>query len=410
MSTSSICVITNSWPRISTTFVAQELVGLERCGFDLSLFTRKRGDTMRHALHDELRAPLSRLPATPLHAPIRFLRAWRKARRLPGYRAARALFRKDRHWGSPLKQYIRFWNAIVTAAEMPEDTRGIYVHFITAPGTIGRYAAVMRDLPIMGSAHARDIWMMSDREKKDKIQQMRWLTTCNGPAVSELQKVAGDASKVRLIHHGVSMRRFPEEAPKRAPRDGSDRRDPVRLLSVGRAVEKKGFDVLIDALSRLPAGLHWRWDHIGEGVILDKLKSQAAALGIDKFITWHGAQRQDAVIAAYRDHDLFIFPAREAADGDKDGLPNVLMEAQTQALCCLATRFTAIPELIEDGVTGLLVPPADSDALVEAIVRLAQNPGLRDRLGVAGCRRVRAHFQAEKGIEEIAGMLRREIA
>jgi glycosyltransferase involved in cell wall biosynthesis len=337
MSTSSICVITNSWPRISTTFVAQELVGLERCGFNLSLFTRKRGDTMRHALHDELRAPLSRLPATPLHAPIRFLRAWRKARRLPGYRAALALFRKDRHWGSPLKQYIRFWNAIVTAAEMPEETRGIYVHFITAPGTIGRYAAVMRDLPIMGSAHARDIWMMSDREKK-------------------------------------------------------------------------GFDVLIDALSRLPAGLHWRWDHIGEGVILDKLKSQAAALGIDKFITWHGAQRQDAVIAAYRDHDLFIFPAREAADGDKDGLPNVLMEAQTQALCCLATRFTAIPELIEDGVTGLLVPPADSDALVEAIVRLAQNPGLRDRLGVAGCRRVRAHFQAEKGIEEIAGMLRREIA
>lgn len=409
-SAACICVITNSWPRISTTFVAQELVGLERCGLNLYLIARKKGDRIRHALHDELQAPLSVLPKTPLHAPVRFLRAWRKARQLPGYEAARRLFRQDLRWGTPAKQYLRFWNSIVAAAEMPAGTRAIYVHFIAASGTIGRYAATMWELPLMGSAHARDIWTLSDQEKSDKIQQMRWLTTCNGPAISDLQKVAGDADKIKLIHHGVSMRRFPEDPPVRAARDGSDPDDPVQLFSVGRAVEKKGFDILLDVLARLPADVHWRWDHIGAGVIGEKLKRQAASLGLESRITWHGAQRQDAVIARYRSSDLFVFPAREAEDGDKDGLPNVLMEAQTQALCCLATRFSAIPELIEDGETGILVPPADREALLAALVALIRNPAQRETLGMAGYRRVRAHFQAEKGIEEIAGLLRREIA
>ncbi len=113
----------------------------------------------------------------------------------------------------------------------------------------------------------------------------------------------------------------------------------------------------------------------------------ARSLGIDDRITWLGPQPQEAVLAHYRSADLFVLASRIAADGDRDGLPNVLMEAQSQGLACVSTRVSAIPELIVDGETGLLVPPDDDSALAEALARLIRNPALRHRLGVAGRKR-----------------------
>ena len=129
----------------------------------------------------------------------------------------------------------------------------------------------------------------------------------------------------------------------------------MRLVSVGRAVEKKGYDVLLDALARLPAELNWRLTHIGGGELLAGLQERAAARGLGGRVDWRGPQDQSAVIAALKAGDLFVLAARIAADGDRDGLPNVLMEAQATGLACLATTVSAIPELIVDGVTGRLV-------------------------------------------------------
>jgi glycosyltransferase involved in cell wall biosynthesis len=178
------------------------------------------------------------------------------------------------------------------------------------------------------------------------------------------------------------------------------------LLSVGRAVEKKGFDVLLDALSKLPSDLSWRWTHVGGGKILEQLQSQAASLGLFDRISWLGAQDQRQIIDLYRGSDLFVLPCREAADGDRDGLPNVLMEAQSQALACLSTDFSEIPELIIDGETGALVPPAAAAALTAALERLIRSPQERERLGLAGYERVRSKFEADGGIREIARLLR----
>lgn len=408
--TPMICVLVGSWPRISTTFIAQELVGLEREGLSLWVAALKPGDPTRHSLHDELKAPVHYLPKTPFHEPARFLKAWHKMRGLPGYGQAWRLFESERSWGRFPKRLKLFTQATILAAEMPPECRLIYVHFIHKPGTIARYVAAMTGLPLAASAHARDIWTTSEQEKRDKLAAMRWLTTCNGPAVEALRACTEDPDKIKLIYHGLSMRRFPEDPPRRAPRDGSDPADPIRLLSVGRAVEKKGFDVLIDALARLPSDLHWRWDHIGPGKILDELQARAEKLGVSDRIAWHGPQTQATVIDHYRSSDLFVFPAREADDGDKDGLPNVLMEAQSQALPCLSTEFTAIPELIRNGETGVLVPPGQSEPLAVAMEEMVRSPELRQRLGMAGYRRVRSAFQAEEGIHQIAELLRRELA
>ncbi len=405
MTTPAVCVVVKAWPRVSTTFVAQELVGLEAAGLRLWLASMRPPEPRRHPLHDRLRAPVHYLP-DPLRGPLRLLRAWRTVRHRPGYAHALALFRADMARGRSRQRVVAFSQAIALVAALPADVGLIYAHFIHSAGTLARYAAAISGLPLVASAHARDIWTTPEWDKRDKLAAMRWCATCTASGAEHLRRLADDPAKVRLIHHGLDFARFPAEPPGRARRDGGDPRDPVRLLSVGRAVEKKGFDGMLDALARLPAGLAWRWHHVGGGPLLGELKRRARSLGLADRVAWHGIEGQAAVIERYRTCDLFVLPSRQGADGDRDGLPNVLMEAQAQALACLSTRFSGIPELIDDGATGVLVPPGDARALAAALERLIRAPDERARLGAAGCARVRGAFDAGAGIVEIAGLLR----
>ena len=161
---------------------------------------------------------------------------------------------------------------------------------------------------------------------------------------------------------------------------------------------------LLDALARLPANLRWNFVHIGGGDRLAALKAQAADLGLEDRVTWRGALAQADVLAAYRNADLFVLPSRIAADGDRDGLPNVLVEAQSQRVACISTAVSAIPEFIEDGVTGCLVPPDDIEALAEKITALARDPERRERLGAAGEQRVRDQFDADHGLAQLIAL------
>jgi glycosyltransferase involved in cell wall biosynthesis len=167
-------------------------------------------------------------------------------------------------------------------------------------------------------------------------------------------------------------------------------------------VAKKGYDVVLRALADLPADLCWRFVHIGGGELTAALAAQADALGLGPRIAWQGAQSQQAVLDSYRGADLFVLASRIAADGDRDGLPNVLMEAQSQALPCLATDVAGIPELIEADVTGLLIPPDDVAALSDGLGRLIREPALRARLGAAASQRMRDRFAHETGLALLA--------
>jgi glycosyltransferase involved in cell wall biosynthesis len=152
--------------------------------------------------------------------------------------------------------------------------------------------------------------------------------------------------------------------------------------------------------------------HVGGGAGAATLKRLAVELGLDRQIEWRGARPQPEVLAAYRDADLFVLAAKVAKDGDRDGLPNVLLEAQSQTLPCIATCLPGIAELIEDEVTGLLVSPDDPHALARALERLTRSPELRSRLGVAGEARVRRDFDMRAGIELLAerfGLPRAEV-
>ena len=176
-------------------------------------------------------------------------------------------------------------------------------------------------------------------------------------------------------------------------------------MSVGRLVEKKGFDNLIEALALLPAELDWHWTHIGGGALDEQMRQLAADKGVAERITWRGACDQPEVIQAMRDADLFVLPSRIAQDGDRDGLPNVLMEAASQKLPILSTPVSAIPEFIDTQVHGILSEDAPT-ALAEEITQFANDPTLGPRLAEAAYQRLTHDFLMAPGIAHLATRLR----
>ena len=404
--TGTIAIVLKGYPRLSETFIAQEILALERRGLVLRLYSlRHPTENAIHPVHREIRAPVAYLPEYLDDDPRRTLAGWRRARRLSGYRQARRAFLGDLRRDPTSNRLRRFGQACVLAAELPGDVVRLHAHFLHTPTSVTRYAALMTGLPWSASAHAKDIWTTPDWELREKLRAAEWVTTCTASGRDRLAALAPAPERVALNYHGLDFARFAAPERPRPPHDGGTPARAVTLLSVGRAVEKKGYEDLLQALARLPEELHWRLVHVGGGERREALRALAARLGLGARIDWRGALPQEQVLALYRAADLFVLASRIARDGDRDGLPNVLMEAQSQGLACLTTRVSAIPELIADGDTGALVPPGDVAALAEALERLIRNPQQRARLGAAGAAGVRARFTMAAGIDALAARL-----
>jgi colanic acid/amylovoran biosynthesis glycosyltransferase len=395
-----IAVVLKGYPRLSETFIAKEILGLERRGLALGIWSmRHPTDRHVHPVHAEIAAKVTYLPEYLHQAPARVLAGWRLARRLPGYAMARTAWLADLRRDPTSNRGRRFGQALVLAAELPAGTRAIYAHFAHTPGSVARYAALMRGIPFALSAHAKDIWTTPDWELSEKLADSAFAVTCTGSGHAHLATLAPEG-RVELVYHGLDLAGWPD------PPDRGGRSGPVEIVSVGRAVAKKGFSDLLAALALLPAEADWRLTHIGGGELLDALKRQAEELGIAARIAWLGQRPRPEVLEAYRAGDVFALASRIAADGDRDGLPNVLMEAQSQGLACVSTRVSAIPELIEDGVTGLLAEPGDVAGLAAALGRVVADAELRLRLGAAGTARLRERFDEGPGLDRLAEKLR----
>lgn len=394
-----LAVVVKGWPRLSETFIAQELVALEEAGHDLEIWSlRFPTDKKTHPLHDRLQAPVRYLPEYLHQEPLRVAKG--VLRNLPrkGFWSALGHWLKDLRRDMTRNRVRRFGQACVLAAEMPSDTGALYAHFMHTPASVTRYAALMRSMRWGVSAHAKDIWTSPDWEKREKLQASTagatFLATCTGFGAEHLKGLADTPDRVELIYHGLDLGRFP------TPPETRETGGPVRFLSVGRLVEKKGFDNLIEALSLLPDTLDWHWDHIGGGGLGDAFKARAAELNISEKITWHGACDQPEVIEAMRRSDVFVLPSRIASDGDRDGLPNVLMEAASQKLCILSTPVSAIPEFIETGTHGILSDD-DPTALAAAMLSIARDFEMRTALADAAYERLTEHFLMAPGIVQL---------
>lgn len=402
-------VVLKGYPRLSETFIAQELLGLERAGFDLTLISmRKPTDKKRHPIHDEIKARVIYLPEYLHSAPLRVMRAFLAGRKLPGFKALFSRFRSDLRRDFSRNRVRRFGQALVLAHEWPDEAEWLHAHFIHTPASVTAYTSILTGVPWSCSAHAKDIWTSPDWELSEKLDDARWAVTCTRTGYEHMLTLTQHKERLHLSYHGLDLARFGHFDGQRSNRDGSQPSDPVVILSVGRAVEKKGYDVLLNALALLPEGLNWRFEHIGGGEELPKLRSLAAKLGIAEKAIWKGALAQEDVLAHYRSSDVFALACRIAANGDRDGLPNVLVEASSQGLICISTNISGVPELIEDGVNGFVVPSEDPQTLSRALERAIREPQTRHQLGQAAEVRVREHFDHNASIRQLTRLFEAE--
>jgi glycosyltransferase involved in cell wall biosynthesis len=398
-----VAFVLKGYPRLSETFIAQEMLALEQRGIELLIVSlRHPTDHARHPVHHLITAPRLYLPEYLYQEPRRVWRGWQRSRRLPGYSAARDAWLADLRRDPTPNRIRRFGQALVLAAEMPPDIHHVHAHFLHTPASVARYAALLTGLKWTVSAHAKDIWTLPEWEKRAKLGEAQWVVTCTEHAHRHLAGLAARTDSIWRCYHGLDLERFSPAPTRSDRRDGSDPQQPVTILSVGRAVAKKGYDDVLDALSRLPAGLAWRFVHIGGGPLSEALRLRAERLGLSHRVEWRGSLAQPEVLAAYRRADVFVLACKVAKDGDRDGLPNVLIEAQSQRLACISTKISGIPELIGHGVTGLLTSPSNPVGLAEALTVLIRNPDMRGCFGSAGERRVRRLFSMTAGIDLLA--------
>ena len=399
-----IAVVLKGYPRLSETFIAQELKALEDHNFTLHIFSlRNPTDKTIHPIHNEIQANISYLPEYIHFQPIRIIRSFWKMRNNKHLGKAVKLWYQDLKRDLTRNRIRRFAQAIVMAAEFPQSCNKIYAHFMHTPGSVARYASILLGKPWGFSAHAKDIWTLAEWEKRQKLDSASFAVTCTQANLNHLQELASKPN-VKRVYHGLDFNRFPDPGEKLL-NSASIPSEPVTILSVGRAVSKKGYPVLLQALATLNENVPWQLIHIGGGKDSKALQQLAIELEISEKINWKGALSQDQVLKAYQQSDIFVIASVIDPDGDRDGLPNVLMEAQSQRLCCVATSVSGIPELIKHNETGLLVESGSSDQLAEALNLVITDPDIRLQLANAGFEYVRKNFSQDKEISTLISQL-----
>ena len=390
--TGRVAFVLKGYPRLSETFIAQEIRALEQRGLPIDIWSlRHPTDGAVHPVHQEIEAPVVYLPEYLRDDRDRVRRTMEACREMPGYDRVVELWERDFARDSTSNRVRRLGQAFVMAAELGDDVGWLHAHFLHTPASVARYAAMLKGLPWSVSAHAKDIWTSPEWEKREKLADCAWAVTCTRFNAEHLAGLAPEG-RVELVYHGLDLGRFPPPA-------GAAKSRPPTILSVGRAVPMKGYDVLLEALARVRAP--YRFVHIGGGEA-DSLKAQAAELGIADRIEWRGAQPQEAVLAALGEADLFALASRITEDGDRDGLPNVIVEAQSQRLPVVATAVSAIPELIRDGENGRLVAEGDAAAMAAAIDELLADTDGAAAMGRRGEERVRRDFDLDRCIGRLA--------
>lgn len=402
-----IAYVMKRYPRLSETFILTEIATMEELGAELALFSLLQPEPPpHHPLVASIKAPLHHLPPAPW-ARIRTLAAAHGAcaLRAPA-RYARALGRlaysaaQSRAPIGVIKQFLRA--GFVADRCRRQGVGLIHAHFANAPAAVAWFAATMSGIPYSFTTHAKDLYLTSPRVLRRRIRGARFVTTCTRYNVEHLRTIAPprDHAKLRLVYHGIDLARFSVRAAARAPRP-----EPL-ILSVGRLVPKKGFDDLIAACALLrDAGVRFRCEIIGEGALRDAIGRDIDRRGLAGLVQLKGAMTHADLIAYYQQADVFALAPRIVADGDRDGIPNVIAEAMAIGVPVVSTAVSGIPELVQDGHTGLLVPPQDPKALAAALGGLLRDPLAGHRLAEQARARIESGFDCRETTKALRDLM-----
>lgn len=398
-----LAFVLKGYPRLSETFISQEIRALEIAGIKIDIFSlRKPTDKFTHNVHKKIKAPISYLPEYLHREPLRVFKSWTKVRHLKGYKTAFKIWISNLIKDPSRNRIRRFGQAMVLANELPKNIQHIHSHFLHTPTTVAFYASKILDLPFSISAHAKDIWTTPLWDIKEKISECNWIVTCTSSNQKYLSGLT--SKKIQLVYHGINFENFPQQPNNTSTNSGKHTDIPIVILSVGRLVEKKGYNILLKSLANLPYDLNWSFEHAGTGPLGKELRQQAKELHIEDRILWHGPLPQNQILQLYQKADIFVLASIVANNGDRDGLPNVLMEAQSQSLPCICSNIPGAKELIAHNETGLIVEQNSIQDLTDTITTLIKQPAKRLKIGKAGEKRIRQYFSLNNNISYLINL------
>ncbi|HET7224818.1 MAG TPA: glycosyltransferase family 4 protein [Candidatus Eisenbacteria bacterium] len=396
---SSVLYVTTTFPTLAA-FLENEVHRLKARGVRVRVLTLRGRSTSYQPEHADL-VPLTEPVGDPFDA-----RAWlslagwlvRKPHVLVP--AVARLLWASRASGYALAGHMGYLPAaarVATIAEREDFERihGAWAHF---PASVAWLASRLTGRRFSMAGHAGSDLYRTQAFLAEKVRAADFVTACVRGNADMLRALAGPHARVEWIYHGVDRRRF----------DGTGRRPAAEplLLCVGRLAATKGFDVAVRALGLLAArGMRPRLALVGDGPDRASLEQLAVACGVAAQVEFRGALEQRAVLALYREAWVLVSPSRVLANGRRDGIPNVIVEALAMGLPCVGTRVAGIEEVVKDGVNGCIVPPDDPTALADALATLLGDPARLERMGAAARGSVDESLDADRTFERVLALM-----
>ncbi len=410
LGTARIAYVMKRYPRLSETFILNEIAGMERLGAGLELFTLLQPEPPpHHPMVAQIKAALHHLPAGLLGKLNAVL--WAHARRLrqSPLRYAAALgnaIRLSLISGRP----FNIWKQFARSAFVADKCAGlgvtlIHAHFANTPAAVAWFASTMTGIAFSVTAHAKDLYLTKPRALRAIVRHATFIATCTQYNADYLKRIvaAGDSRKIHVSYHGVDLERFCLCDP--ATPSHTRGQSPL-VLSVGRLVPKKGYADLIAACGVLQReGIRFRCLIVGDGPLRAALQSLIEREGLAEVVKLVGPMTHGELIELYGMAEIFALTPCIVANGDRDGIPNVLVEAMARGVPVVSTSVSGIPELVQNGITGLLAPPGSPVAVADALRKLLGDPSVGERLAAEARARVERFFDSRETIKGLRALM-----
>lgn len=400
MSRAGVAYLVSRFPVTSETFIVREIDALDRLGlFDLEL--RSLFPSPDKPVHDVARRWDERL-IRPTAAACLTGFAWATLTRpLALCSVLGAVFAGYRRSSVMVRAFVTVLVACAHARDLARRPRPphIHAHYATYPALAAWVARRLAGTSYSFTAHAHDLYVttaMLDR----KVAEARFVVTISEHNRRLLERHNPEHTPIHVVHAGIDTAAY-HFRPRTLPADG-----PVRALTVASLQEYKGHAVLFRALVMGgPAVDRITLDLIGDGVLRGDLEDLADQLGLGDRVRFLGSRSEDEVRASLDTADLFVLPSIVAADGQMEGLPVVLMEALACGVPTVSTDLSGIPEIVVDGVTGLLAVPDDAASLNATLTAMVERGGATVEMGQAGRRLVEQEFDLHQSISVLSALL-----
>ncbi len=385
------------FPKPTETFVFREVMNLWKFGLPLKVFT------LYGEIADDLSAEMASVSDRVERLGIPYLKSvhrhflywWKRDRRLTRD-VLRTLSLK--RWSGPEKTGENLWAffcGFALARRFEEEgIEHIHAPWASGPATAAWTASRLTGIPFSFTGRAWDIFT-PDKGLPDKLRAATLVRSETGYNMGHLAELLrGDASKIHLTYNGIPLTEHRESPVAMMP--------PYRLLALGRFVGKKGYEYLLESCKILQdEGLDFRLNLVGDGPLRSKLEKLAQELGIEHRVSFPGFLSYDRVSELFHSADIFVMPSVVHSNGDRDGIPTVIMESLTHRVPVIATDVSGIPEVIENRVTGLLIPERDSAAIADAVRTMIADRDSAIAMAERGRSKVQEQFDPDKNHRKV---------